>query len=302
MTLPNFLIIGAAKSGTSALYGYLWQHPDIYMSSNKEPNFFALEGQKACFAGPGDETINMKSVTELASYEALFAGVKNEKAIGEASNLYLYHPEAAERIKVYIPYVRLIAILRNPADRAFSSYLHMTRDGREPMKSFAEALAEEPIRIRANWAHIWYYQQLGYYYEQLERYFILFPRQQIAVYTYDEFSTDPQKVLRNIFQFLGLDSTFEADVSLRYNVSGHPRFGALQKLLVRPTPAKERLKFLLPAYTRKHLINRLLALNMRGTAKSVMDPSIRRQLLNAYRDDIFKLQFLIDKDLSCWLA
>lgn len=301
MTLPNFLLIGAAKSGTSALYNYLWQHPEIYMSGKKEPNFFALEGETVCFNGPGSEIINTKSVTNLEEYKALFAGVRGEKAVGEASVLYLYHPQAAARIRHYIPNVKLIAILRNPIDRAYSSYLHMVRDGREPADSFTKALDEEPERIRNNWAHSWHYQRLGYYHEQLQRYFALFPRQQIAVFTYDAFSAAPQQLLKQIFQFLEVDPSFEPDVSLRYNISGAPRWKRLQKWLLWPNPVKERMKFLLPAYTRKRLVNKLMTLNVKPAAKPDMSAAERQRLQAIFRDDILKLQTLLDQDLSHWL-
>lgn len=301
MTLPNFLLIGAAKSGTSALYNYLWQHPEIYMSGNKEPNFFALEGETVCFNGPGSEIINTKSVTNLAEYEALFAGVRGEKAVGEASVLYLYHPQAAARIRHYIPDVKLIAILRNPIDRAYSSYLHMVRDGREPADSFTKALDEEPERIRANWAHSWHYQRLGYYHEQLQRYFALFPWQQIAVFTYDAFAAAPQQLLRQIFHFLEVDPSFEPDVSLRYNISGSPRWKRLQKWLLWPNPVKERIKFLLPAYTRKRLVNKLMTLNVKPATKPSMSAAERQRLQTLFRDDILKLQTLLNQDLSHWL-
>lgn len=301
MTLPNFLLIGAAKSGTSALYNYLWQHPEIYMSDNKEPNFFALEGEKVCFNGPGAEIINAKSVTSLAEYETLFAGASDEKAVGEASVLYLYHPQAAARIRDYIPNVKLIAVLRNPVDRAYSSYLHMVRDGREPAAGFTQALDVEPERIRDNWAHIWHYQRLGYYYQQLQSYYALFPRQQIAVFTYDAFAADPQNVIRQVFRFLKVDPAFEPDVSLRYNISGSPRFKRLQKWLSGPNPAKERLKILLPAYTRRRLINKLMALNVKRSAKATMSVAERQRLQTLYREDILGLQALLEQDLSHWL-
>jgi hypothetical protein len=163
-------------------------------------------------------------------------------------------------------------------------------------------LAEEPARINANWSHLWHYQRLGYYHDQLQRYFALFPRQQIAVYTYDEFAADPRHVLQRIFQFLEVDPSFEADVSLRYNISGRPRFSALQKLLLWPNPLKDRLKFLLPAPTRKWLTNKLVALNVQRGEKEPLDPAVRQQLLKAYRPDILKLQSLIEKELSHWLV
>jgi hypothetical protein len=299
--LPNFLIIGASKSGTSSLYNYLWQHRDVYMSAVKEPGFFAFAGQQLCFQGPGDAPTNQIGVTERAAYEALFAGVTTEKAIGEGSTLYLYHPDAPGRIRATIPDARLIAILRNPADRAFSSFQYTTRDSREPLTSFAEALAAEPERIAANWSHIWHYRQVGYYAHQLQRYFDCFPKEQIVVYTYDEFSAEPQRVLTGLFRFLDVDPSFKSDVSLRYNVSGPARLKWLQQFLIKPHPLKEPLKRFLPVYTRRRLVNRALAANVRTEERMVLDTAERRKLLEGYRNDIRQLETLIEKDLSHWL-
>lgn len=134
MTLPNFLIIGAAKAGTTSLYHYLAQHPQIYMSPIKEPNFFALEERCVDFRGPGDHLyIKQFSVTELERYRSLFQGVTHEQAVGEASPLYLYSPVAPARSHRYVPEMKLIAILRHPVDRAYSAFLHLLRDEREPI-------------------------------------------------------------------------------------------------------------------------------------------------------------------------
>ncbi|MDP6150009.1 MAG: sulfotransferase, partial [Gammaproteobacteria bacterium] len=168
-SLPTFLVIGAPKCGTTSLYHYLDQHPDVYLSPVKEPQYFAFAGQQLDFRGPG-VTIN-NAVTELADYRKLFSGASVEKAIGEASALYLSVPGTAERIRAQIPDVRLIAILRRPADRAFSSYMHLIRDDREPMRDFAAALAAEEQRIADNWGFLWRYKQLGRYYEQLKHYY-----------------------------------------------------------------------------------------------------------------------------------
>ena len=126
--LPNFLIIGAAKAGTTALWHYLRQHPEIYMSPHKEPRFFALYGQPVNFKGPGDKT-RFKFVTELQEYHQLFAGVQNEKAIGEASPWYLYVKSAAPAIKKMLPDVKLVVFLRDPVERASTNYLHVVNEG-----------------------------------------------------------------------------------------------------------------------------------------------------------------------------
>ena len=174
MIMPNFLIVGAAKAGTTALYTYLKQHPQVYTTPQKETSFFAFEGEKINFTGPGDNQVSEYPITDLATYQQQFQGVNQEKAIGEACPVYLYHPQAARRIHHYVPDVRLIAILRNPIDRAYTNYLHLVREGRETATDFIDALQAEPQRIKDNWLWFWYYTKLGYYAEQLQRYYQLF--------------------------------------------------------------------------------------------------------------------------------
>src|SRR5581483_6498173 len=152
MPLPSFLIIGAAKSGTSSVFAWLGQHPEIYTSPIKGPCFFAFdEGARVRVAGPGDQAVfDRHVVTDPVAYRRLFDGVTPaHRAAGEASVLYLYAPAAAARIARTIPDVRLIAILRNPVERAFSSFQHLRRDGREPLADFAEALRAEDARVAA---------------------------------------------------------------------------------------------------------------------------------------------------------
>ena len=145
MSMPNFLIIGAAKSGTTSLYAYLEQHPQAYLSPKKEPEFFSYEGREVDFNGPkGEEQANhgikQHITANIEEYRALFRGASDEKAIGEASTMYLYSPQAPSRIKHYIPKVKLIAIFRNPVDRAYSTFSYLTLQGREPLSEFSQAL------------------------------------------------------------------------------------------------------------------------------------------------------------------
>ena len=171
MTMPNFLVIGAAKSGTTSLYHYLGQHPQVYVSPVKEPNFFALEGEKPDFRAPGsEERINSWSVTDVEAYRALFEGAGEEEALGEASAMYLYSEKAPGRIRHHLPNTKLVAVLRDPVERAYSSFLHLKRNGREPLDDFVEALEAEERRIRDNWEWIWHYKNMGFYHEQLRRY------------------------------------------------------------------------------------------------------------------------------------
>jgi hypothetical protein len=300
MTMPNFLVIGAGKSGTTSLYHYLKQHPEIYMSPIKEPKFFALEGKTPDFRGPGDEVhMNRKSVTDVGAYRALFSGVTDEKAVGEASTLYLYSPEAPARIRHHVPHARLIAILRNPVDRAFSSYLHCVRDRGEPLGDFARALREEEGRIEKGWGPIWHYKNAGFYSAQLERYFDAFGRDQIKVFLYEDLKGDPAGVLRDIFRFVGVDDTHLPDFSLKHNISGVPRSRLVHELLNKPNPIKAAFRPLLPAKLRKRFNHNLTGRNL---LRPRLSPEVRGRLIETYAEDILRVQELIDRDLSRWLG
>lgn len=299
MTIPNFLIIGAAKSGTTSLYHYAKQHPQIYMSPVKEPKFFALEGKDLDFRGPGDlERIEGGSwITTFEAYSGLFRGITDETAVGEASTLYLYDPKAASRIRHYVPHVKLIVILRDPAERAFSNFLYMTRVGSEPLTDFAEALRDEETRIRNNWMPTWHYKQRGFYYGQLRRYFDEFPSRQIKVYLFEDFIADPGSVLQDLFEFLAVDGTFAPKVSERHNPSGVVRNELLHRFLTNPGPIKSALKAVVPSALSKQIALRVKNHNL---VKATVTPE-KRVLNDTYRDDILKLQVLIRRDLSQWL-
>ncbi len=298
MTLPNFLIIGAAKSGTTALYQYLKQHPQIYMSPIKEPHFFGLEGENLNFQGPTAEQYENRSITNIEDYRALFQGVLDEIAIGEASNSYLYLSKAPERIKYYIPSAKLIAILRNPVDRAYSSFLNLMRTGGEPLNDFPRALREEETRIRSNWGFLHRYQDLGFYYVQLKRYFEIFDSTQIRVYLYDDLRNNPVRVLQDIFKFIGVDVAFVPDMSTKFNVSGIPKNKVLHNFLTGENPIKTIFRPFLPANLRAKLINRYYE---KGLDKPQLSAEVRHQLIHIYREDILKLQDLSQRDLSGWL-
>ena len=290
--MPNFLIIGAMKSGTTALYYYLEQHPQIYMSPVKEPNFF-------CFAG--QEGSESKSVTRIEAYRQLFKGVSEERAIGEASHCYLYEPGAVARIQQYVPEAKLVAILRNPVERAYSHFLHMVRSGTEPLTDFAQALREEEVGAYQKRSYQDYIGR-GRYYEQLKRYFDAFNSEQIRVYLYEDLDKAPIDTLQDTFRFLGVEDSFVPDVSLRRNVSGYPKYKTLDECLRRPSPVKKALKMYLLAKLRWRLSKAFDDLKTRNlVGPRAMEPEVRRQLVGVYREDIVKVQELIQRDLSGWL-
>jgi hypothetical protein len=300
MIMPNFLIIGAAKAGTTALYHYLNQHPQIYMSPVKEPYFFEFEGKNGRIQGPYG--LRKSYITDLENYQKLYSQVKDEIAIGEASPGYLDRPQAPERIKHYVPDAKLIAILRNPVERAYSNYLMMVRLGHEPLLNFSQALADEENRIKKQWSFVWYYKQRGFYYRFLKRYFSLFDQSQVRVYLYDDYQSSNIAVLQDVFKFLNVDSDFQPDVTLKHNISCEayfPKRAFLHHYLKPSSSVQSTLRKVLPGKVQKQLNATLMKLNQ--GEKPPLHPEAKQSLIVEYRDDILKLQDLLNQDLSKWL-
>lgn len=298
---PHFLIIGAAKSGTTSIYEGLKQHPKIQMSSVKEPNFFALEGSDLAFK-PGSTTSGYleECVTDWDQYLQLFHPSNGHKILGEASPIYLYDTNAAKRIHQYIPTAKLIVILRNPIERAYSNFLQHVREGIETTDSFSTAIELEERRLAEKWWWGFAYIKAGFYHQQLLRYTNIFASDQIKIYLYDDFKLSPEDILRDIFQFLDVDPAFtSSSLSTQHNVGGAPQNKALHSFLSKPNPLKEPFKRLLPQKLRKRLVTNLKARNL---AKPPLDNDLKRMLTEIYRSDILKLSTLIDRDLSAWLG
>lgn len=286
MILPTFLIIGAAKAGTTALYEYCRQHPDIYMSPLKETNFFAYEGEASETYWLGYDRQHKYPVRTLEAYADLFSRGAGATARGEASPLYLECSGAPERIRRVLPEAKLVACLRNPAERAFSAWLMHVRMGRAS-SNLAEAFPLE--------AH---YVAAGFYHRLLEPYFDLFPRQQIDVILFEELQQDPAGVMRRLFRFLGVDAEFRPDVEVRHNVGTFPQHQGLNSLLLMHA-LRRWLQPIVPEWLRQ-AAKRLRERNL-GTAPP-LPPDLRQQLSGIYREDILRLQDLLGRDLSGWLA
>ena len=301
MTMPNFLVIGAQKSGTKSLYHYLGQHPEIYMSPITVPRFFALEGTSPdFFRGPGDREMSRRTITDIDSYKALFAAVSGEKAVGEASPIYLYLPETAERIRRYVPEAKLIAVLRNPVERAYEAYLTLVRDGRERL-GFSEALEAEDERIKGNWHPVWHYRARGFYHPQLQRYYELFLRDRIRVYLYEDLKAKRVPTMQSIFRFLCVDDAFAPDTGVWYDdVPAISRNDAVHRFTDKPNRLKNVVKPLLSEGLRKRMSSNVRNRNL--TRPPPMPARTREELAEAYREDVLKLQGLIGRDLSRWVS
>lgn len=299
--MPNFLIIGAPKAGTTALYRYLKQHPQIYMSPLKETQFFVfVDEENLAFNSNEPFLRKYQQIKDIESYRELFKKVSGEIAIGEVSPWYIYLPNVASKIKQYIPDVKIIAMLRDPVERAYSNFLHSVRDDIEPINvDFVQAMELESERILKNWSPRFHYKQKGFYYGQMKRYFDLFEAEKIKVCIYENFQEQQIGVLQDIFRFLGVDDSFVPDNSKKHNDSRIPRSRVYNKIMLRNNPA-EYMGSMLPLKLKNKIKNKLININL-SNKKPSLPGAVRKKFVEEYREDILKLQDLIQKDLSHWL-
>ena len=286
---PNFLIAGAGKAGTTSLHDYLGQHPEIFMSSFKEPNYF----------------VPNYGYNDWDRYLSLFRDAHNEKATGESSTGYLYCEQSPSWIKSVLGDVKIILILRNPARRAASLYWWMVREGYEDAPTFAAALELESSRIRdpafpkicSEFHHSYYYFATGLYTEQVRRFFETFGRDNVRVYIFEEFTADPCATCRDIFEFLDVDPEFEPKIAIHNEarLPSHPRLQFWLRNRAR------RYLFFLPSPFRRKLLDSLMALNTNRGSTPRREREVEARLLERYRDDIHELEQILERDLSLWL-
>ena len=298
MTMPNFFIIGAGSSGTTSLYNYLNQHPQVFVSPIKETNFFSTPNQEFPSTSPLENYKRTSVVNSLEEYQGLFREASKEIAIGEVSPSYLYAPSTPKRIWQSVPNAKIVAILRNPVDKIYSGYKRCVRNGQEPITNFEEAIRQESIRIQEDWHPRFFYKLKGFYYKYLKQYSEFFEKDNIRVYLYEDLCKDPINLMQNLFQFLDIDSKFVPNMAVKHNVSYIPRSKYLKLLLGKPNPIKSILKLLLPQKLSQSIVNNLKVWNQ---TKPQLVLDTRRQLILEYREDILKLQELIERDLSKWL-
>jgi hypothetical protein len=301
MARPNFLVIGAAKSGTTALCDMLSQHHDIYIPEHKEPHFFSFweKGLDGSDIRRSPFRRVDRSIKSEESYLELFSRAKRASMLGEGSVSYLYWPSAADRIYSFDPAMKLIAILRHPVDRAYSSFNYLRGWGFEVSENFEEGLALEARRTEDFDFFLFRYLDMGFYGGQLERYLNLFPRDQLHIILYDDFQKAPAEVLRNIFAFLGVDENVKVKTNFRSNVTVVPnqnnllhRFINSENVLRRV--ARQTLPLEIQRYLRYQIKKKLFR------APDKLDSVTRRNLTELYLEDIEQVQRLLGIDLSHW--
>ena len=313
--LPNFFIVGTGKAGTTSLYHYLRQHPQIYMSPVKEPCYFASEIRAENLAPAHHRHIRRLSrklpelladgkpvrplgwlVSEWEDYVRLFQNVEAQTAIGEASVAYLWSETAAGSIASCRPDARIIMILRDPSERAFSQYLHQLAVGltHSTFREHVERCMRNADRTISVYSPL---LEVGLYHQQVKRYLERFPRNNIRIYWYEEAWQQPCRLLADLFQFLDVDSTFCPDTSRKSLERQIPRFPVMN-YAVKRFDIMYRLNEVIPSRLRPS-IRKLL---FRPGRALTMDARDRQYLIDYYSEDITKLASLLDRDLSAWLS
>ena len=299
---PNFLIVGAAKSGTTSLYHYINGHPEVFMPKDKEPMFFVSNiYSRISRNDPRHPIADRAVVTRFEDYLKLFGSAQDGvSARGEASAAYLfYHETAIPAIKRCLGDIKIIIILRNPIDRAFSSYCHLVRDGVES-RSFEAFLAEESRRRHENWDILNFPKALGLYYEQVKAYLDAFS--EVKVLLLDELKAERAAVLRDVFAFLEIDEHYTPPVQQVFNNSGRPKNQTLHRLISSRHPLKVMATSALKKVFPEHKVAKLKStIKGKNTVKPKIDPQTREELKQFFVEDLKKTQDLIGKDLSHWL-
>ena len=281
--LPKFIIIGAGKCGTTSIYGYLNQHPKLYICPHKETYFFVPEPSRSNLKPWG-------AITDIDNYSNLFKDASEDCISGEISTTYYKYAESAKLIHEALPEAKIIAILRNPTTRAFSDYQMHYRKGNEK-QNFHVLLSPDNRFIKP-----------GFYHSELSPYFELFARQQIKIFLFEDLIDNPQKMMADLFNFIGVDSSFVPDVSQKSRTGGMPKNQQLNLLLTKHNPIRNTaasiLKLFMPLELRQKIRSNLIKKNIE---KTKLSPESKKILVEIYREDILKLQNLIDRDLSTWL-
>ena len=303
MPLPEFLIAGVPKAGTTALHAALVQHPDLFLPAVKEPKFFLSDGRPPAAGGPGDVQTYQEHVWRRAAYEALFDPAPAGALRGEATPFYLYDRSAHDRIRTLIPDAKLILMLRDPVDRAHSNWTHLWNAGLEPEADFLTACRAEEERRAAGWADFWHYVSLGQYGRQVQHLFKFFPREQVLLLRYRDLKDAPAATLDRVCDFLGVPAGVLTSIP-KENVNRHVvEDNAVNRVLRGLLRAGGGFGHRFPVPLRLAARGPLLTLlHRKRGARPVTTPQERAALLPLFADDIALLEDVTGERYPDWLS
>ena len=301
MPWPHFFVIGVPKAGTTALHVALAQHPQLFMSEVKEPKFFLCDGPPPARGGPGDAKTFREYVWRREEYENLFAQAPEGTLCGESTPFYLYDAAAQGRLHEAVPEARLIAVLRDPIDRAHSNWTHLWSAGLEPQGDFVAACRLEQQRITAGWAPFWRYLDLGRYGEQLQRLYTRFSREQVLVLRYRQIRDEPVPTLDRICEFLGVKTGHLTEIPAA-NVTTHATASLKKRVLSGMLRALTTFDQCLPGPVRQRgeiALARMIQSEQRRRHPLTLEQ--RAELIPHFAADVALLQDLTGQSFADWL-
>jgi hypothetical protein len=295
--LPDFVVIGAPKCGTTSLFQYLRQHPGVFLPRQKELHYFTRDQLGLHHSGPGDEHVLRSVCATRAEYEAHYRGAGDEGAVGDISPSYFEYPEVSERIRDELKDPRIVLLLRDPIEKAHSQYMHLVRDARETL-SFLDALEAEEDRIRAGWSMIWHYAAGSRFADRTRQYLDAFGHDRMRVLLFEDLVQSPDTVLSDLCEFLGVDPAWRFETDQVYNRSGAPRSKLLAGLMARPGRLLTGAARLAP----EPLVRRVKLLLGRVNVgeKTQIDEAARSHLRDRLFDDVRELEEILERKLD-WL-
>jgi hypothetical protein len=269
---PDFVVIGAEKSGTTSLYYYLREHPGIFVPPVKELNHLIHHpAMRSVFQGP--DVTYKRACRSRIEYLQVFEDAPRGSVIGEITHIYLYAPESPGMIHEVLGGPKIIAVIRNPMDRAYSQFTFHKKFGLDPLPTFEEALDDEQARITAGWDPVFHYTERGFYGRQLHRYYRLFPESSIRIYKFEDFFRNPVASMADLYGFVGTDPTYVPDVTRKFMPGGDPR---APEFIASPNKGVPLAK--------------------------PIAPETHHRLREIYMEDIHETERLTGLDLSDWLG
>lgn len=291
MNLPNCVIAGVPKSGTTSLYHYLGQHPDVYVTGKKEPRYLLIdtdESGREIGMDPNTpfEHLPIK-IKNFDDYVALFDGVAGEKVVIDASTYYAFSQVAIKRLRQLMPEVKIVFSLRDPISRAYSDYLMNLHQKRE-LRKVEDALVEGE-----------FYVECGRYYTYLTPWFEAFDPSQIKVVLFDDLKKDALAVHQDICRFLGIDDTHVPDLTIRMK-GGKPKNEALFNFIFRAKKTSLFKKIYPKLPTTIYKTWREVSVRYVFEKDATLPQDVAQRLYDNYRDEIVQLEKLLGRDLSAW--
>ena len=302
-SLPQFVIAGAPKAGTTALHAALATHPGLYLSPVKEPKYYLTDGRpppRSGQRGPGDAHSAQEWIWRREEYLALFDGAPAGTVRGESTPFYLYDRAAQARLAADVPGVKVVVVVRDPVDRAYSNWAHLRADGLEPEADFAAAVELEESRIADGWAPFWHYRGLGRYGEQLRDLYTHVPRDRVFLLRYRQLVDSPRETLDRVSAFLGVSAGVAHTVAaenVKPFVADTPRYRLLSQVARAGAAAGAHVP---PQVWRQASRPLIAALHAGRAPRPALPVEVRRQVLGPLLPDIALLEELTGESFADW--